>query len=192
MKETELIYLRDGSPVRIRPLAPADKPGVTGAFERLSLQSRYQRFLSPLRELSPALLAYLTEIDYVDHFAYGAFTIPQPDSNLIGVARYIRAAGQPHTADVAVAVVDDFHRRGLGKQLLRALASVAAENQIRHFQGNVLWENHRILAWLRNAHANISPDGSGILRFIVDLPPLNPQDCSRIPFDNLMAEYYSL
>jgi GNAT superfamily N-acetyltransferase len=184
MKRPELIYLRDGSPVSIRPLHPDDKSGVLRAFERLSLQSRYQRFFSPLRELSPSLLAYLTEIDYVDHFAYGAFARSQSESTLIGVARYIRSADQPQSAEAAVAVIDEYHRRGLGNQLLRALACAAIENRIRRFHGSAFWENRPMLALLRKANARISPDGYGVLRFVVDfefLPETNPASCRQKP-----------
>jgi GNAT superfamily N-acetyltransferase len=165
----ELIFLRDGTPVRLRPILSEDKAEVIRAFERLSLQSRYQRFFSPLRELSPSLLAYLTDIDYVDHFAYGAFAIAQPEPTLIGVARYIRQADEPQSAEVAIAVIDDYHRRGLGKQLLCALAAMAIENGISRFRGNALWENRPLLELLRQANALITPEGSGVLRFTVDL-----------------------
>jgi GNAT superfamily N-acetyltransferase len=168
-RQQELIFLRDGTPVRLRPILSEDKTEVIHAFERLSLQSRYQRFFSPLRELSPSLLAYLTEINYVDHFAYGAFAIARPEPILIGVARYIRLADEPQSADVAIAVIDDYHRRGLGKQLLCALARTAIENGISRFQGNSLWENRPMLGLLRQANAQIVPEGSGVLRFVVDL-----------------------
>jgi GNAT superfamily N-acetyltransferase len=168
-QQQALIYLRDGTPVGLRPILSQDKAEVVQAFERLSLQSRYQRFLSPVRELSPSLLAYLTDIDYVDHFAYGAFAIAQPKPTLIGVARYIRLADEPQSAEVAIAVIDEYHRRGLGRQLLCALACTAIENGISRFRGNSLWENRPMLELLRQAKAQITPEGFGMLRFAVDL-----------------------
>jgi GNAT superfamily N-acetyltransferase len=171
-QQRELIFLRDGTPVRLRPILSQDKAEVVRAFEHLSLQSRYQRFFSPLRELSPSLLAYLTDIDYIDHFAYGAFTIAQPEPMLIGVARYIRLSDEPQSAEVAIAVIDDYHRRGLGKQLLCALADTAIENGISRLRGNALWENRPLLELLRQANAQITPEASGVLRFTVDLPQI--------------------
>jgi GNAT superfamily N-acetyltransferase len=168
-QQQAMIFLRDGALVRLRPILSEDKAGVVRAFERLSLQSRYQRFFSPLRELSPSLLAYLTDIDYVDHFAYGAFAIAQSEPTLIGVARYIRLADEPQSAEVAIAVIDEYHRRGLGKQLLCALARVAIGNGVSRFLGNTLWENRPMLGLLRQARAEIVPEGSGMLRFVVDL-----------------------
>jgi GNAT superfamily N-acetyltransferase len=168
-QQQALIFLRDGTPVRLRPILSQDKAEVVRAFERLSQQSRYQRFLSPVRELSPSLLAYLTDIDYIDHFAYGAFAVAQPEPTLIGVARYIRLADEPQSAEVAIAVIDEYHRRGLGKQLLSALARTAIENGIGRFLGNSLWENRPMLGLLRQVNAQIVPEGSGVVRFAVDL-----------------------
>ncbi|MGH9849558.1 MAG: GNAT family N-acetyltransferase [Blastocatellia bacterium] len=131
--QNALIFLRDGTPVRIRPLLAEDKAELARAFERLSTQSRYQRFFSPVRELSPQRLSYLTEIDYVNHFAWGAFALAEADAPLVGVARFIRLRDEPHSADTAVAVIDEYHRRGLGQFLMRALAEVAVESGIRRF-----------------------------------------------------------
>jgi GNAT superfamily N-acetyltransferase len=180
-QQQALIFLRDGTPVRLRPILSQDKAEIAQAFERLSLQSRYQRFLSPVRELSPSLLAYLTDIDYVDHFAYGAFAIAQPKPMLIGVARYIRMADEPQSAEVAIAVIDEYHRRGLGKQLLCALACAAIENGIGRFLGNSLWENRPILELLRQAKAQITLEGSGRLRFAVDLSEIQERIEDNVP-----------
>ncbi|MBO0723880.1 MAG: GNAT family N-acetyltransferase, partial [Blastocatellia bacterium] len=85
------------------------------------------------------------------------------------VARYIRSAEQPQSAEVAVAVIDDYHRRGLGQQLLVALARVALENGITRFHGNALLENRPLLQLLRKADARIAPEGYGVIRFVVNL-----------------------
>ncbi|MGH9849182.1 MAG: GNAT family N-acetyltransferase [Blastocatellia bacterium] len=123
------------------------------AFERLSAQSRDQRFFSSVHELSPQMLVYLTEIDYANHFALGAFALGEPDTPLVGGARDIRLRDEPHSAETAVAVIDEYHRRGLGQALLRALAAMAVESGIRRFVGNALWENRPILRMRRSASA---------------------------------------
>ncbi|MGH9768328.1 MAG: GNAT family N-acetyltransferase [Blastocatellia bacterium] len=167
--QNALIFLRDGTPVRLRPLLAKDKAEFARAFERLSTQSRYQRFLSPVQELSPQMLAYLTEIDYVNHFAWGAFALAEAGAPLVGEARYVRLRDEPQRAEIAVAVIDEYHRRGLGQQLLRALVEVAVEQGIRRFVGHARRENYPILRLLRSAKAQIVPERSGVLSFAVDL-----------------------
>src|SRR5262245_48066326 len=158
----KMIILRDGTPVRLRPIIMEDKKEFIEAFGRLSPQSRYQRFLSPMRELSLEMLTYLTEIDYVNHFAWGAFALAEESSPLIGVARYIRVEDEPQSADVAIAVIDPYQQRRLGLQLLRALVEVAVENDIRRFVGHSLAENIPIMHLLRRAKARTFPEGSGV------------------------------
>ena len=111
--------LRDGSRVKLRAIAPEDKPRVADAFERLSEASRYRRFFQRLTELTPATLAYLTEVDHTDHEAIIA--IEPSVGHALGVARYVRTREDPEEAEVAFAVVDDWQGRGLGRALLTDL-----------------------------------------------------------------------
>jgi len=53
----EAIRLRDGSAVVARPIAPSDKGLLVEAFERLSPESRYRRFLSPAIDLAQVRIA---------------------------------------------------------------------------------------------------------------------------------------
>lgn len=93
----------------------------------------------------------------------------EEESTLIGVARYIRSMDEPQSADVAIAIIDDYHRRGLGKRLLCALTGIAIQNGIRHFRGHTFWENRPILGMIRKVNAQTVPEGAGVLSFVVDL-----------------------
>lgn len=55
------------------------------------------------------LLRYLTDIDHHDHEALVALDL---GGRGVGVARYIRHPADPQAAEPAVAIVDDWHRRG--------------------------------------------------------------------------------
>src|SRR5215471_16701586 len=94
------VALSDGSKVLIRQVQSADAPLLADGFARLSARSRQARFLTPKRELSPAELRYLTEVDHHDHEALGA--VDHADGRGVGVARYIRSADDPQAAEIAV------------------------------------------------------------------------------------------
>src|SRR5205823_13235304 len=79
--------LRDGTPVIVRPIRPDDKALLRDGFRRLSEESRIRRFMAPIRELSDDQLRSLTEIDYVDHFAWAAVLAERPTVG-IGVGRF--------------------------------------------------------------------------------------------------------
>ena len=132
--------LRDGTPVLVRPVRPTDKDLLRRGFERLSETSRVRRFMTPLGELPEEQVRYLTEIDYIDHFAWAAVRADRPEEGL-GVARYVRLEEDPRIAEAAVTVVDEYHGRGLGTLLLALLALAARAAGITTFRGFVLEEN---------------------------------------------------
>jgi len=123
--------LRDGSEVLIRPIRGADAPALADGFARLSTRSRQLRFLNPKRELTPAELSYLTEVDHHDHEALAA--VDRAGGRGLGVARYIRSADDAQTAEIAITVVDEWQGRGLGAELLARLADRARQEGIRRF-----------------------------------------------------------
>ena len=147
--EPRVIELTDGSKVHLRPIAPEDEPLLHEAVAAMSERTVYFRFFSPLKRMSDALAHRLAVVDYNDRFAIVATTHkPGDKERIVGVARYDRAA---HTdmAEVAVAVIDEFQRRGLGGVLLAELARVARTHGIRSFQLIVLPENREMLGLLR-------------------------------------------
>ena len=95
---------------------------------------------------------------------------PTGQERIFGVARYDRAPSTD-VAEVAVAVVDEFQRRGLGGALLAILARAAREHGIKNFTLIVLPENLQMLGLLRKMgwihHAKLS---GGVYDISFDLP----------------------
>ena len=97
--------MADGLRVGLRPIHPDDREALAEGFWNLSEDSRYHRFLSPTATLSDRYAAYLTELDQINHFAWG-IGIRAGDGTIrgIGVARYVRDPENPTTAEIAVAI----------------------------------------------------------------------------------------
>lgn len=133
------LRLLDGHEVVVRPIATGDKQALVRAFERLSEQSRYQRFLTGIQELSETELAYLTEIDHRDHEALIAFDAAAPEE-AVGVARFVRVPDST-AAEAAVTVIDDWQGRGLGTALCNLLAERARAVGIDRFTALLLTDN---------------------------------------------------
>jgi len=147
--ESRVIELKDRTRVHLRPIAPEDEPLLHEAVAAMSERTVYFRFFSPIKRMSDALAHRLAVVDYNDRFALVATTHrPAGKERIVGVARYDRAA-QTEMAEVAVAVIDEFQRRGLGSVLLAELARVARTHGIRTFQLIVLPENQQMLGLLR-------------------------------------------
>jgi L-amino acid N-acyltransferase YncA len=164
----ERVALRSGRSVVVRPIRAADKPSILEAFERLSPESRYRRFLHPMTELSADDLAYLTEVDHRDHEAIVALESERGCG--VGVARYVRWAHDPPVAEVAVTVVDDWQGMGLGTLLLERLADRAREEGIRRFSALVQAGNRRSVELLRTLGEVFVERSGPDLLLTIDLP----------------------
>jgi RimJ/RimL family protein N-acetyltransferase len=161
-------WLRDGSAVLIRPVRPADERLLADGFARLSDRSRRLRFLGPKEALSAAELRYFTHVDHRDHEALGA--LDHARGGGVGIARYVRDRDDPHAAEIAITVIDDWQGRGLGTELLARLSERACQEGVRRFTAAVSADNAAMAGLLRNFGANMTGRESGTLEYGIELP----------------------
>jgi RimJ/RimL family protein N-acetyltransferase len=166
--------LKDGTPILVRAIRPEDKALLQQGMAQLSEVSRYRRFMSLVSELSESQLRYLTEIDYVNHMAWGALDLSGPTPRGAGVARYVRSEEDPAKAEVAVTVLDEYQGRGLGTLLLGVLARTAAANGIHTFIAYVLHENAPMMRIFHDLGGRAETDDD-VLRVEVPVPD-DPHD----------------
>jgi acetyltransferase len=132
--------------VTFRPLGPQDGTAFQQFVRGLSLQSRMDRFLGPVRELSPQLLARLTQPSQPHHVALAAVD----DSTIVGEGRYV-ALDNGRRAEFAIAVADSWQRHGIGARLLGALISAARRAGVAILEGEILRTNVPMLEFVRRA-----------------------------------------
>ncbi len=132
------VAIRVPAEISIRALLPSDRRAVEFAFGRLSERSRYQRFFTVKPDLPVRELASLTRVDHWHHEALIAFS--PPPRTPIGIARYVRL-DDFDAAEVAIEVVDDWQRRGVGSALLAALTARAGAAGITRFHVSMLRDN---------------------------------------------------
>lgn len=160
------IPLRNDTPVRIRPLTVGDRDQLVRGFAGLSETARYQRFFTPVSHLSTSQLDYLTDIDHIDHFAWGVETTR---GDGIGIARYVRTSAAK--AEAAFTIADDFQGQGLGWRLLQALAMVGSSNGLASFEMTMLADNTAMGHLAKRAGAILDPPAGGTVRAELDLKP---------------------
>jgi len=139
--------LRDGTPVRVRPLVARDRALLLAGFRALSLRSRRARFL---RDVSAAQFTRMLPIllDTVDQRAHVALVL-YAAGRPIAVGRLQRFIDDPGAADLAVTVADDWQGRGAGSTLARELISRAGDlREIRTVVGADNTASLRMLARL--------------------------------------------
>jgi len=125
------LILRDGSTAQIRPARQEDCDALRDFFERLSPESRRQRFFTASIPRSD-LLATLCD-DSNPHSAYTLMVIRTEEGapRIVATGSYL--AKNNSTAEVAFAVEDTMQGKGLGTLLLERLALLAVRHGFTRF-----------------------------------------------------------
>src|SRR5260221_6583761 len=135
--------------MELRPLEADDRERLVRLFYRLSPESVYHRFLSPLHDPSDAGLDRLLDVDHREREAIAAIS----GGEVVGVARYFRDA-ETGTADLAVVVEDGWQEQGLGAILVERLRELAEARGIEAFTATILAENRPAIRLLRRVFPN--------------------------------------
>src|SRR3954465_6512041 len=153
----ELVRLKDGNEVWVRPIQPTHKARLAAGVPPPSGTSRQKRCLGPKPKLTASELRYLTEVDGRDHYAIVA-VLPGSD-DIVASARWVRLASDPLSAEAAVVVCDELQGKGLGKELARMLADAARECGIRRIHATMSSDNPPALALMRVIAERLSDGG---------------------------------
>jgi CRP-like cAMP-binding protein len=155
------VQLRDGTDVWLRPLLARDRDEFSATIARQTDEWRHRRFFSAVKP-SPALLDYLTHLDYLGHFAW-AVGAPHPVDG-VGAARFIRLHEEPTVAELGFEVADEWHGHGIGTLLLGALGAAATRVGIETFRAEVLYENRAMRAVMNKAGAHWEHAETGVMQ----------------------------
>lgn len=137
-----------------RLLEPSDERLIRRFFYRLSLDTVYRRFLSPVVPPADSLVRRLMNIDHCRREALVALD----QRGIAGVARYAPFGESGY--EVAIVVADDRQGQGLGTMLMRRLGHIARARGITSFHATIQAENRRAVRFLQR----ISPAAS--FRFV--------------------------
>ena len=136
--------LRDGRVVHVREMRPEDEEEFVQAFDRLSPDVRYMRFMrfvkTPNVENLRKALASLPEAG----FGLVA-TVPATDGyDIVGSAIYFLGK-DPSVCEFATTVAGDFAGAGLGRLVMTTLIAEAKKRGVAVMEGFVLSENRPML-----------------------------------------------
>jgi RimJ/RimL family protein N-acetyltransferase len=163
------IQASDGAQLYVRHVRPDDKELIRKGWLLLSEESQRKRFLAPKPHLTARDLRYLTEIDGHDHVALIALRLHEPN-RLIAVARYVRLADDPETAEVAITVADPMQGKGIGRMMSTLLADEAAGRGVRRFSASILTDNPPALRLMRRMAARLESHAeNGVTDLVADL-----------------------
>ncbi len=142
------VILRDGTTLRLRPPAESDVSAIVAFFAGLSVRSRFLRFHG-LTQADDRFARTLTEPDWSARGSLVGVMGDADDERIVAIGNYVRLR-DPHLAEAAFAVADDFQRKGIGTRMVEQLAQRAAAHGIEAFIAEVLAENATMLSVFEN------------------------------------------
>jgi acyl-CoA synthetase (NDP forming)/GNAT superfamily N-acetyltransferase len=158
--------LADGATIEIRAATPADFTAVRQMYRSMSPDNIYLRFFSMSTAAADDQAQRACREPAADH----ATRLAWLDGELVGVASY-ECCQPPTIAEIAVAVADHAHHRGVGTLLIEHLVSAGREQGVRTFTAEVLTENSVMLKVFANAGLQARRNwADGLAELAFDLP----------------------
>ena len=142
----------------MRSIVEADAPEIVQAFERLSADARYSRFMGHTKQLDLAVLEHGVHPRPGRDFAFVA-TVPAIDGvDIVGAAQYVGAdETNDKTCEFAITVAEDWRGSGLAATLLASLVRRARRDGYEVMEGHVIAENTAMLRLARKLRFKVDP-----------------------------------
>ena len=158
--------LTDGSTVEIRHAGPQDVDAAREMHAAMSPDNMYLRFFSASSHMAEREARRVCREPGPDHEALLAWL----RGRLVGVASY-EATGRPGVAEIAFAVPDDMHHRGIATLLLEHLVSLARRRELQAFTAETLPENAAMLRVFAQAGLPMQRrSADGVVKLTFPLP----------------------
>jgi CRP-like cAMP-binding protein len=159
------VRMRDGTHLLLRPVLPGDDERTVHGHIRFSGETLYRRFMTA-RLPSPALMQYLSEVDYVDHFVW----VVTDGSDPVADARFVRDERDPTVAEIAFMVADAYQGRGIGSFLIGALSIAAEVDGVERFSARMLSDNLPMRTIMDRHGAIWQREDVGVITTVIDVP----------------------
>jgi Ni,Fe-hydrogenase III component G len=149
------------------------KKQISEGLRDMSPESIRYRFQGSKREFSEEELKYLTHLDGWNHYALG---IEERENKKRGVAviRLVRASEDKSEAEIAITIIDDYQKMGLGAFLQDLMILAALERNIKKLSYTFLPQNEGILKLLHKAgHPLLANHNRDYVHYYLDISGIN-------------------
>lgn len=138
--------------LRVGSVLPRNKDQIKEGLRDMSPESIRYRFLGSKKEFSDKELQYLTELDGWNHYAIG---VEEMNGHHRGVAiiRLVRSGENPVEAEIAITIIDEYQKKGLGTFLMDLIFLAAMERNIHRLSFTFLPQNEGIIHLIDKAGA---------------------------------------
>ncbi len=129
-----------GLKILLRPVKISDEPLLKEFFYSLSDDSMYKRFISTRKDMPHERLQDFAVIDYRKEMFLLVTKQEYEHEMILGLGQYW-IDKDTHTGDIAFVVLDNYHRQGIGEELLTYLTLLAKKQGLLGFTAEVLVDN---------------------------------------------------
>ena len=151
------ITLRDGRAAHVRAMRRSDEAELLQAFDRLSADARYMRFMRAVREPNVDRMRKILA-SFPESGLGIVATVPAADGiDIVGSAIFV-IGSDPSTCEFAITIAADHGGAGLGRTLLTALIDAAKRRGLEEMDGFVLAANKPMLRLAAGVGFTVSPD----------------------------------
>jgi len=142
-------------PVRTRVIKPDDRDALTRFYAGLSPDSREARFHGASRGIGDGAARFFCGSDHEHREGIVAET-DGPDGRPVIIGHLCLEPIDPDTAEMAIAVADEFQHRGIGKAMLRQGIAWARCHGIIRLSATMRWSHPAVLALLRSTGRQVT------------------------------------
>lgn len=151
------VSLRDGRVVHLRPILASDEAELLQAFDRLSPEARYMRFMRVVKAPNPERLRQT-----LANFPKGGdaivATVPAADGiDIVGSATFM-ILDDDASCEFAISVASRYGGAGLGRALMRLIIDAARQRGLKQMEGFILASNQPMLGLARRMGFTVAAD----------------------------------
>ena len=159
-----------GQSVTLRPLRRDDVDIEAAFVTGLSSESRHNRLLGGMIQITREYLERLTTVDFSRDMALAAVLMLDGREVLIGVARYVQEV-ENRACEFALVIADAWQGRGIGRRMMEKLIAVARSRGLAEIYGDVLSTNRPMLDFCRKLGFTLgrNPDDATVTRVALKL-----------------------
>lgn len=165
------LTLDDKTPIIIRPIGINDIMLEKEFFNNLSLNSKRDRFLGGIAQLSSKALKDFCNIDYRHNMAFVAVINEPLKEKIVGIVRYAEDKDNSKNAEISVVVDDNWQNKGIATELLKRLIDFAKSKGFHKLYSIDSYANRKmkLLAKELGFTKKTDPDDASLIIYEIDI-----------------------
>lgn len=158
---------------RVGSVRPHNKKQISDGLRDMSPETIRYRFLGSKRDFSERELQYLTVLDGWNHYAIGIEEREKLKRG-VGIVRLVRSSHSETEAEIAITIIDEYQKLGLGSFFIDLIILAALERKLETLSFTFLPQNEAIVKLISRAGVPIKgPHNQDYVQLFLDMKTMN-------------------